>query len=65
MATDAECFRSRKITLVAIYFSLLNFASALDMMLIVFVQMQDLRSQLQEMIPEQQICYSIHHLLYS
>jgi hypothetical protein len=55
MATDAECFRSRKITLVAIYFSLLKFACALDMMLTVFVQMQDLRSQLQQMFPEQQV----------
>jgi hypothetical protein len=29
------------------------------MMLVVFLQMQDLRSQLQEMIPEQQVCYWI------
>jgi hypothetical protein len=35
---------------------------AVTMMLVVFLQMQDLKSQLQEMIPEQQVCYSIHHL---
>jgi hypothetical protein len=37
----------------------------LGMMLIVFLQMQDLKSQLQELIPEQQVCYSIENVCKS
>jgi hypothetical protein len=32
--------------------------------LAVFLQMQDLKSQLQEMIPEQQVCNSLLHSVF-
>jgi hypothetical protein len=43
---------------VSMLYHVMELLVSMDMMLIVFLQMQDLRSQLQELIPEQQVCYS-------
>jgi hypothetical protein len=49
---DSSCYT---VLWLLYIFPFWKFACVLDMMLIVFVQMQDLRSQLQEIIPEQQV----------
>lgn len=57
MAADAEHVRSRKTVRLPVV-PCGRVLCTLDGMLIVFLQMQDLKSQLQELIPEQQVCCS-------
>ena len=57
MAADADRVRSRKTVRLTVV-PCGTVLCTLDWMLIVFLQMQDLKSQLQELIPEQQVCCS-------